>query len=275
MSNMGKIVNIDGVELNVYAVGEGNETLVFMSGFGSCSPILDFKQLCNRLSGKFRTVVIEKPGYGFSAFSSCEKDLQTMVNQQRLALKKCGIMPPYTLCPLSISGLEAIFWAGSYPEEISAVVGLDMSFPEIMENYKFSIPFLKFVHFIMRSGLARPFMKLAHTETYRFGNLDDDEKKLYTKLFYEKTMSRDIINEGIYIKQNIQTAYELLPLSVPLLLFVSNGMETGINKDLYVNSYDKILKNINGAKIIRLNCSHFVHLFQPDKIANEIISFKA
>ncbi len=45
MNSLGKIVDVDGVKLNIYKTGEGSKTLVFMSGFGSCSPILDFKSL--------------------------------------------------------------------------------------------------------------------------------------------------------------------------------------------------------------------------------------
>ncbi len=270
MEKMGEPVDIDGVKLNIYSAGESDKTLVFMSGFGSCSPILDFKGLCNRLNNRFKTVVIEKPGYGFSAVSNSNRDLQTMVNEQRAALKRCGIMPPYILCPLSISGLEAIFWAGSYPKEISAIVGLDMSFPEIMQQYKFSVPFLTFSGFVMRSGIARLFPKLAHTETYKYGNLNEDEKDLYVKLFYKKTMSRDMINEGVYLKQNIKTASSLLPLSVPMLLFVSNGEDTGIDKDLYVSTYNKVLEKIVTANVIRLDCSHFVHLFQTQRICEVV-----
>ncbi len=273
MDKIGEIIDVNGVKLNICMIGEGDKTLVFMSGFGSSSPILDFKGLCNRLNSQFKTVVIEKPGYGFSPVSNSKRDLPTMVNQQRDALIKCGIKPPYILCPLSISGIEAVYWAGNYPEEISAVIGLDMSFPEIMAQYRFSIPFLRFLGLIMRSGIARLFPKIAHTETYKYGNLNEDEKELYTKLFYEKTMSRDMINEGVFLKQNIATASSLCPLSVPLLLFVSNGEDTGIDKNLYLNTYGNVIEKNDTAKVVRLECSHFVHLFQPHKISEEITNY--
>lgn len=46
--------------------GRGDKTLVFMSGGGTCSPILDFKSLYSLLSSEYKIAVVEKFGYGFS-----------------------------------------------------------------------------------------------------------------------------------------------------------------------------------------------------------------
>ena len=42
---LGQIVEVDGHNMSVYIEGEGTTTLIFMSGGGTCSPILDFKSL--------------------------------------------------------------------------------------------------------------------------------------------------------------------------------------------------------------------------------------
>lgn len=46
-----------------------------------------------------------------------------------MALDKAGIQDPYVLCPHSLSGLEALYWAQKYPDEVEAIVGLDMAVP--------------------------------------------------------------------------------------------------------------------------------------------------
>ena len=48
--------------MSVYTEGEGDHTIVFMSGWGTTSPILDFKALYSRLSDDYKIVVIEKFG---------------------------------------------------------------------------------------------------------------------------------------------------------------------------------------------------------------------
>ena len=49
---LGQMVEVDGSNMSVYAEGTGETTLVFMSGGGPCSPILDFKSLYSLLSDK-------------------------------------------------------------------------------------------------------------------------------------------------------------------------------------------------------------------------------
>ena len=63
---LGQLIEVDGHNMSIYTEGEGEHTIVFMSGWGTASPILDFKPLYSRLSDQCRIVVIEKFGYGFS-----------------------------------------------------------------------------------------------------------------------------------------------------------------------------------------------------------------
>ena len=67
-SPLGQIVEVDDHDMSVYIEGTGDTTLVFMSGGGTCSPILDFKSLYSLLSDKYKIVVVEKFGYGRFAF---------------------------------------------------------------------------------------------------------------------------------------------------------------------------------------------------------------
>ena len=42
---LGQLVDINGNNMSIYVEGSGSRTLVFLSGSGTCSPILDFKSL--------------------------------------------------------------------------------------------------------------------------------------------------------------------------------------------------------------------------------------
>lgn len=63
---VGKMVEVNGHQMHVYGEGDGNETLVFLSGSGTAAPALDFKALYSRLSDQYHIVVVERAGYGFS-----------------------------------------------------------------------------------------------------------------------------------------------------------------------------------------------------------------
>ncbi|MBQ8196087.1 MAG: alpha/beta hydrolase, partial [Oscillospiraceae bacterium] len=66
LAPLGKLVEVGGHNMSVYTEGDGEATLVFMSGSGTCSPILDFRSLYSLMSDDYKIVVVEKFGYGFS-----------------------------------------------------------------------------------------------------------------------------------------------------------------------------------------------------------------
>lgn len=87
LSPLGQIVEVDGHHMSVYVEGEGQITLVFMSGGGTSSPILDFKSLYSLLSDRYRIVVVEKFGYGFSDIVDKSRDIDSVLEDTRTAPK--------------------------------------------------------------------------------------------------------------------------------------------------------------------------------------------
>jgi hypothetical protein len=53
LTPLGELVEVNGHNMSVYTEGDGDKTFVFMSGSGTCSPILDFKSLYSLLSIPF------------------------------------------------------------------------------------------------------------------------------------------------------------------------------------------------------------------------------
>lgn len=82
------------------------------------------------LDDDYRVAVVEKFGYGMSDVVDTERDYETMVDECRNALEKAGVEAPYILCPYSKSGGDTLIWAQKYPDEVEAVVSIDMAFPE-------------------------------------------------------------------------------------------------------------------------------------------------
>lgn len=46
---LGQLVEVDGKKMNVYVDGDGDKTLVFLSGAFTTSPILDFKEFTDKI----------------------------------------------------------------------------------------------------------------------------------------------------------------------------------------------------------------------------------
>ena len=89
----GKLIEVNGHKMHLYIKGQGHETLVFMSGGGTSSPVLDFKSLYSLLEDKYKIAVVEKAGYGFSEIYDDNRDIDTILEETREALSKAGLEP--------------------------------------------------------------------------------------------------------------------------------------------------------------------------------------
>ena len=94
------------------------ELLLFMSRGGTCLPTLDFKTLYSLFENDYQVAVVEKAGYGFSDISDIDRSIDTILFETREALNKAGIHDQYILFPHSMSGIEALYWANKYPDEV-------------------------------------------------------------------------------------------------------------------------------------------------------------
>jgi len=82
---------------------------------------------------RYRIAVVEKSGYGWSERCNSPRDIGTMLEETRKALDLSGENGPYVLFPHSMSGLEAIYWAQKYPDEVIAIIEMDPTTPGSIE----------------------------------------------------------------------------------------------------------------------------------------------
>lgn len=271
----GTMVNVGGRQMHVYTKGEGGETLVFMSGGGTCAPVLDFKSLYSLLSGNCRIAVVEKFGYGYSEDSGGRsRDIDTMLEDTRSALLAAGVEGPYVLCPHSMSGLEALRWAQKYPGEVRAIIGLDMAVPAAYGEMSISLFTLRLGQLAMRAGIGRLIPGLAESDAVRFGTLTEEEKAAYRALFYRRTASPDMLAEAAAVKANARTVAEGGVPQVPMLLFLSDGSGgTGFSEETWRDFQRDYLSGVEKGRSIELDCPHYIHDHAYQTISEAIRNF--
>lgn len=271
---LGQMVKVDGHNMSVYAYGTGDTTLVFMSGAGTCSPILDFKSLYSRLSDKYKIVVIEKFGYGFSDIVSKSRDIDSVLEDTRAALKAAGLNAPYVLCPHSMSGLEALYFAQKYPDEVSGIIGLDMAVPRYYDSMPINISMMKVMGRAANIGVTRLIPGASDSEAIKHGTLSDKEKEIYKAVFYSRTATVTMIKEGEAVKENAKKVDNMGAPQLPMLLFISNGQGgTGFDEETWRKIQIDYISKINGGKYIELDCPHYVHDYEYDRISESIVEF--
>ena len=271
---LGDMIEVDGGKMCIFTEGSGEHTIVFMSGYGTPSPILDFKPLYDKLSDDYRIVVVEKFGYGFSDETDMSRDVDTMLKQTREALQGAGIEAPYILCPHSASGIEAMYWAQTYPEEIEGITALDIAIPGYHEESGDSIFADKAMRFIVNSGMIR----LANVEDFGWcvgtSYLTEEENEIYKALIYSRRGSKTMVHEAECCKKNMQIITDNGAPDVPMLFFISKQQA----KIQFPNDPDKYLQlyrnyTDNKQEYIDIDCGHYVHIYEPDFIADEIKKF--
>lgn len=274
LTPLGELVEVNGHNMSVYTEGSGDKTLVFMSGGGTCSPILDFKSLYSLLSNEYKIAVVEKFGYGFSDVVDESRDIDTMLSETRMALKKADAEGPYVLCPHSMSGLEALYWAQKYPEEVEAIVGLDMAVPGYYDEMNISIPILKLGQYGAALGITRWIPGLAESDAIKYGMLSDKEKEIYRALFYQRTATVTMINEAKVVKDNANAVKKNGIPQVPMLLFISDGSGgTGFTKEKWRSIPKEYISGSDNASYIELDCHHYVHDYEFEEISKGIRNF--
>ncbi|MBO4878310.1 MAG: alpha/beta hydrolase [Ruminococcus sp.] len=271
---IGEMIEVDGGKMCVYTEGSGEHTIVFMSGYGTPSPILDFKPLYSRLSDRYRIAVVEKFGYGFSDETDTSRDVDTMLRQTREALKGAGVEAPYILCPHSASGMEALYWAQTYPDEIEGITALDIAIPGYHEEQGDSIFQDRVAGFMVNSGMARLVPGMFEGFAFNTDYLTEAEKEQYKALLYARRGSSTMIYEAENCKANMDTVSSRPAPDVPMLFFTSKQM-AALAFPSDPQKYLMLARNYtdNKAKYIDVDYGHYLHNEAPDYVAEEISSF--
>lgn len=75
LNPVGQMVAVNGYKISVFVKGQGSQTLVFLSGAGMASPILDFKDVYDGFSKEYKIVVVERADYGYSVRTRLSQEM--------------------------------------------------------------------------------------------------------------------------------------------------------------------------------------------------------
>ncbi|MEY9979188.1 alpha/beta hydrolase [Lysinibacillus sp. RC79] len=280
LDTKGTLVEVDHQKINVYTEGDGQDTYVFMAGSGIAAPIYEMKGLYSKFSQGQKIAVIERAGYGYSDVSKDERDIDTILAQTREALLKSGNKPPYILVPHSISGVEAIYWAQKYPEEIKGIIALDIGLPGQYVEHKMGVVDLwtvKGMNLLTKIGLQRLIpSKVYNSEVMKQSFLTAEEKEIYKALSFKQTFNDDMKNELLQVYENSLKSEELpKPKDTPILLIDAIAQQNKDSKftNYHSQKYEEFAEQINIADVKELSGTHSIYLYKPDEIYNLAIEF--
>ncbi|MDY7046486.1 alpha/beta hydrolase [Virgibacillus sp. M23] len=275
---LGQLVEVNGDKMHVYVKGEGEKTIVLLSGAGTAAPALDYEPLIKEMAKNNRIVVVETFGYGWSETTNKKRTVENIVEEIRTALYKANIKGPYILMPHSISGIYSLYYANKYPDEIKAIICNDCTLPQVVDYFNESIPTIPRYISVLASTVATRLAVYLNSAKY----LPEAENGTYSLENLEKTKilsawnlgNKNIIAEVNEINHNIDKTVNMsFPTDTPVLIFTKYSDRITTNGKTMEAFYQKQINHLSTKKLVVLRGHHYLHWSNFKEISKTVYDF--
>ena len=198
--------------------------------------------------------------------------MDTVVEEYRRVLSACGIPVPVVLAAHSMGFLEALHWAFKYPEEVSALVGLDPAVPEVYQHMDLEA-ILSRLEALNRSGWKRTllFWLLAPA---LLGRCPAAERRRLMVDARRNFASAVWVNEARDLPRSVrQVEQEGPPLSHPTLFLLSNGKGTPLAGDSWRACGQHYLSALPASSLRTFDLPHDLYRRRPKELTDTIHRF--
>ena len=267
---MGQQVLVNGHQINVYVEGDGPETIVVLSGAGIASPILDFKEVSESLSKRYKVVIVERAGYGYSDDSNHSRDVMEVLSETRQALSQANVKGPFIILSHSMASLESLAWQEKYPDEVKTLVGLDWALPASYENLNQNQSLITVAYWSSKIGLLRYFPESFYIKN---STLTENEREQFKLLAYKQLMSQAMLNESRLVKENAKKVPLNINPKIPALLMVSNGDGTSFSQSEWQHFSEEFASDQPNVQVVYVDVPHDLYHYQSNEIVSQIEDF--
>lgn len=275
---LGQLVEVNGKKMHVYTKGEGENTIVLLSGAGTAAPALDYVPLMNEMAKNNRVVVVETFGYGWSDTTNKERTVENIVEEIRDALNKANIEGPYILMPHSVSGIYSMYYANKYPDEIKAIIGIDCTLPQVVEYFNESAPTMpRYLSVLAPTGIARlaVYMNLEeYLPNTDKGTYSDDNLKMIKIISAWNLGNKNIVAEVNEMNHNIDKTIDMsFPPEIPVMIFSKKDDKVTEDGKTIVSFYQTQISHLPINKLVVLEGHHYLHWSRYKEISETVNDF--
>ena len=270
----GQRVSVDGGSMNVWRNGHTGPTMILLSGLGTAAPALDFAPLVRQLEA-YNVIVVEGFGYGYSDLSARPRTVQNITAEIHDVLSKLGAPKPYILVGHSIAGFYTLSYAHRYPQEVSAVVGIDPTVPASKAGPAGTtgLPFQTLGTILRTSGLVRAAFTLSPGLAEPKGDAYTPDERAHIRAmsiwnFGNAAVSDETNRTGSNAGALHGVRY---PEGLPVLDFLATASVATIPD--WVRMHEDQLSNVRHHEIVVLDGDHYLHWTQSEAMADKISAF--
>jgi pimeloyl-ACP methyl ester carboxylesterase len=270
----GERVSVDGGSLNVWRNGHTGPTMVLLSGLGTAAPALDFAPLIRQL-GAYDVIVVEGFGYGYSDLSARPRTVQNITTELHGALANLGVPKPYILVGHSIAGFYTLSYAHRYPQEVSAVVGIDPTVPAAKAGPggTSGLPIHALGAALAASGLVRAAFTLSPALAEPKGSAYTADERAQIRAMSIWNFGNAAVSDETNRTGSNATALRGItyPDRLPVLDFLSTDSVATIPN--WVQLHENQLRNVQHHEIVVLDGDHYLQWTQSKAMADKITAF--
>lgn len=244
---VGKQIDIDGKQMNIYTSGDDNaeNTIVYMQGLGMGDTTVSARPMLENIKGSNKICIIDRFGNGMSDDTNKDRTAENIVNEYRNILEKDGQKAPYILVAHSISGIYATYWAQHYPKEVKSIIYMDA---DPVEGYvkqgkadKMTLMVSGMEHIASSLGLQRFIVSdagpIGDTKNQIFSEQQNEMRK---KLFYHNTYSKATYKEVKSYYENAKTVSDKsMNFNIPQLYISADNVDGDYYKKVYADTLNK------------------------------------
>lgn len=295
----GQMVEVNGHKMHVYVYGneDAEDTLVFMHSTAIVDDSIALQPLFDELKDDYRLVLIERSGYGFSEVSNSPRDIDTILEDSRTALKGVKITSELTLVPIGTACIEAFHWADKYPDEIKNIIGINVTYPDQFATIT-QDEYCGFFDYLMvkfyKIGGQRLLKSVYPAD--QFDLYSDMQMKVREALVSRGGYTEDMYNEDLATVDNANyVAEEGFPENVNIYMIYANPLmepylsdnedvsesynkQKEINEDFdYINAYNeesrKYFQNYDNVTYDEMAGPARLYTYNPKELAFKIADF--
>lgn len=119
----GEMLDVDGLQMHIYCIGQGDRTIVIETGMSYTRPA--WADIQEKLARQARVCVYDRAGRGWSQSSWSSRSAGNITAELHALLQKAGIEPGFILLGERESAVYVRHYAQSYPGEVAGLVLVD------------------------------------------------------------------------------------------------------------------------------------------------------
>lgn len=267
----GDKVSLESGDVNVSVTGEGEQTVVLLSGYGTAAPALDFAPLVEELQTRYTVVVVERFGYGYSDLGVTERTVENISDELHDVLAKLTVHRPIVIAH-SLAGIYSLDYVNRFPGEVSALVTIDSSVPE-----DFAIPADRnsLEGALAASGAVRWVIALdpaIAAPVAPAGVYSEAQLKQIRLMNIWNYANPALVDENNRTAENFREVANLsYPSDLPVLAFVSQQLVDA--NERWLPAHEQQLRQSNRSELVVLDGDHYLHWTHSPEIVGVMQSF--